>query len=184
MTFETPLLYKNQLSGKQPLFSAARWAGGGAASLSFSRKVVLPSLLVVFTIVAWQLIVDWAQIPTVILASPIEVFSKIVKFYPLLLENAGTDYSRISWRVRYYCRPWDFPCSRDHLFAVALRRVLPQPRHLPVHSKNSAGTTVRSLVRNPLRVAFGVFGFYQFFPYADRRRGGLQQRRCQYDPSL
>src|SRR5690348_12029602 len=83
MTLESPLLYEKK-PGRLSLVRDGRLY----ASLNLSRKVGLPALLAVVAIIAWELVVDWMHIPTVILAPPSEIVAKIVKFYPLLLENA------------------------------------------------------------------------------------------------
>ena len=57
-------------------------------ALAASRKAWLPVLVAVLCVLAWELIVDWTQIPSVILAPPSLIVAKIIKFYPMLLANA------------------------------------------------------------------------------------------------
>ena len=90
MTLEAPLSYQKKLVGTLDRTWASIQDIRGIWSWPYSRKVVLPSLVAVFVFIAWELIVDWAEIPKVILAPPSAVYDKIVRFYPLLLDNAVT----------------------------------------------------------------------------------------------
>ena len=88
MTPGTPIPYER--AEFRPPTGLPRWGDNLRRLASFrnSRKVLLPTLIVALSIVAWEAAVDWARIPTVILAPPSQIFAKIVKFYPLLLDNA------------------------------------------------------------------------------------------------
>ena len=87
MSSGTPIPYD-----KVPLAPAGipGWGDNARRLASFKtpRKVLLPGLIVVLCLIAWEMTVDWLQIPAVVLAPPSTIFTKLVKFYPLLLANA------------------------------------------------------------------------------------------------
>jgi len=88
MALETPL----PIEGKSPGGDAPRAPGAhvvqGTLALGTSRKILLPAAMAVLAILAWELAVDLLKIPVVILAPPSAILDKIVRFYPMLLENS------------------------------------------------------------------------------------------------
>ena len=88
MVLEAPLSDEKVNSGRSRRSSAGRIVIGRAITLGLSRRTVLPAVLAVLSLLAWEGAVAVFKIPTVILAPPSAIFVKLYKFYPMLLENS------------------------------------------------------------------------------------------------
>lgn len=88
MISEAPISGEKVDSGVVSRASAGRLVIERAISLGSSRRMVLPAVLAVLSLLAWEGAVVAFKIPTVILAPPSAIFVKLYKFYPMLLENS------------------------------------------------------------------------------------------------
>ncbi|MDB5410802.1 MAG: hypothetical protein JWL84_5714 [Rhodospirillales bacterium] len=58
-----------------------------AVALKHSRPILLPLALAGVALALWQVLTAWRRIPTVILPSPVEVVTLLLKIYPALLNH-------------------------------------------------------------------------------------------------